>query len=338
MLGTNGAVGAVSDLGVLGAWPRLSLEIFVPRSEEGVSELCEPLLRELAAFGPAFVGLSGYDLGSVSPGARIAAFAQGHALRLQLHLTCAGTSQARAAWLVDECVRAGVRDVLLLPGDAAGAPASQGTAAAAPAAHGFGSLLELLRFVKQRAGSALRCAVPGYPHGSTGELGDYFGDVQQLRLQLRAGAEVVLCQPVYEPGAVAALAADLGDDLRGVTLAATLLPLQSKTEVARLVRGLGLSLPAWLRARLESAPNDEAVRTLGDETLARLAAGLRGLRMPGGAALGLHVATLNAADSPALLRAAGFAPLCHRTNGPGIVPPSRGGGRGNPLTRAGAAG
>lgn len=303
--------------------PRVSLELFVPRSREGVNELCEPLLREMAAFGPAFVGLSGYNLGSASPGASIAAFAQGHALRLQLHLTCAGTSQARAAWFVDECLRAGVRDVLLLPRDAGAAPAalSLGNGTAAAAGQGFGSLLELLRFVKQRAGPALRCAVPGYPPGSRGELGDYAKDVQQLRLQLRAGAETVLCQPVYDASAVAALAADLGEDLRDVTLAATVLPLRSGTEVARLTRGLGLTLPSWLRSQLDAATNDETVRALGDETVAKLAAELRALRLPAGAQLGLHVATLNAAASPALLRAIGFAPLGHRTCGPRVAPP-----------------
>jgi len=226
--------------------PRLSVEVFVPRSEDGVRTLCEPLLREMAGRGPAFVGLSGYELGGEGEGAEVAACIQAQGLRLQLHLECAGTTRARAAWFVDECARAGVRDVLLLAGEAKAVP------------DGFGSVLELLRFLKERAGGALRCAVAGYPRGSAGPLGDYVKDLEQLKQQLQAGADCVMCQPVYDAQAVQGLASDLGDALRGATLLPTLLPIQSKTGFTRLVHGLGLSPPAWLLAQIDAAQSDEA--------------------------------------------------------------------------------
>lgn len=292
--------------------PRLSLEVFVPRSEKGVSELCEPLLRQLCDFGPALLSLSGYQLGEAGGGSRIAAAVQSHAVRLQLHLPRTGTTRARAAWVVDECARAGVRDLLLLPGHAS----------ANPGPDEFGTLLELVRFIKEKSAGAVRCAVPGYPRGSTGECGVYEEDLQQLRLQLRAGASCVLCQPVYDASAISALVADLGDDLAGCTLSPTLLPIQSNTEFSRVTRGLGLTPPAWLRSQLQSARSDDAVRQVSTAALSKLATALRGMPLPVNTELVLHVATLNGADSLDVLRTAGFTPLVHRTRGPGLAPRS----------------
>ena len=121
--------------------------------------------------------------------------------------------------------------------------------------------------------------------------------------------------------AVAELVADLGADLSGAVLLPTMLPLGSRTGFARIVRGLRLSPPAWLMAQVEAARSDEEVRKVSDAALAKLARDLCNLHLPAGAELSLHVATLNSTDSAALLRAAGFHPLHHRTRGPALAPP-----------------
>ena len=124
-----------------------------------------------------------------------------------------------------------------------------------------------------------------------------------------------------EAGLLWELVADLGADLSGAVLLPTMLPLGSRTGFARIVRGLRLSPPAWLMAQVEAARSDEEVRKVSDAALAKLARDLCNLHLPAGAELSLHVATLNSTDSAALLRAAGFHPLHHRTRGPALAPP-----------------
>ncbi|KAL1515146.1 hypothetical protein AB1Y20_004207 [Prymnesium parvum] len=271
-----------------------SLEIFAPRSAAGVEELLRGRLPEFAKRGPRFVGVSG----AASSGTlRLAAeLRNSFAIAAQLHLPRAGASEAELGAAIDAAMRVGVRDVLLL----GGAPGTLHSAGGGD----FASAAAAVKFVKAKYGELLRVAVCGFPRGTSGEAGDYLADLKELQKQVEAGAETVICLPVFETRAFTDFVADVAKmSLRCVVLPG-LLPIREPAEFQRICRSLHLTPPAWLLARLADAA---AAPSCGDALFVSLVRELKaaGHSWP-------HVYTLNAASTLSLLDAAGYTPLAHR--------------------------
>ena len=152
-----------------------SLEIFAPRSSAGVDELLRSRLAEFAKRGPKFISVSG----SVASGAlRIAEDIRNkYSIRPQLHVQRSGSTESSVTVMLDDALKAGVRDVLLLGGE-------PGTLNTALGNGDFKSTGDMVMFIKARYGEQLRVAVCGFPRGTVGEAGDYTADLAELTKQV----------------------------------------------------------------------------------------------------------------------------------------------------------
>jgi methylenetetrahydrofolate reductase (NADPH) len=281
-----------------------SFELFTPRSAVGVEELLQPRgrLSVYAAYGPSFVSVSGPAGGgtlAVLEGVR-----KGHCLRTQLHLPRADLQADGVTALVDSAMRLGVTDALVL----GGAPGSLRPASGG----GFGSAAELVAFLKKRYGARLRVAVCGYPRGTCGEAGDYAADLAQLAKQVAAGAESVVCLPVFAAAVHTAYVADARGAGVDAPIVPGVLPLGAPAEFRRICRALHVTPPEDVErvlAAAEATPAaaDETARAAGRTRFASLVGELRAA-----GACAPHVYTLNSTHTLDALAAAGFRPLKHR--------------------------
>jgi len=271
-----------------------SLEIFAPRSSAGVDELLRSRLAEFAKRGPKFISVSG----TVASGAlRIAEDIRAkYCIRPQLHVQRAGSTTASITALLDALLGAGVHDVLLLGGE----PGTLNK----PAGGEFGSTAEMVSFIKGRYGEQIKVAVCGFPRGTLGEAGEYAADLAELSKQVAAGAESVVCLPVFEAHAFAAFVSDLAKAGLGCPVLPGLLPLREASEFHRMCRALHVTPPAWL---VDQLSENQAAAAFGDSLFCSLVSELKqmGHSSP-------HVYTLNAASTLSLMDSAGYKPLAHR--------------------------
>tara|TARA_B110001452_G_scaffold255244_1_gene247498 strand:- start:117 stop:1001 length:885 start_codon:yes stop_codon:yes gene_type:complete len=265
---------------------RISLEVFVPRSEVGVAQLRERL-AEWVALGPTLLSVSGApDSVTLELAQQVQ---QTHCVRVQLQLTGEMTVAA-ALEFVEQALSRGLCDVLLPPG------AAEHTMA-------------LVSTLKARFGNQVRVAVSVLLHAAASE---HAATVKQLALQVAAGAELVQCVPCFEAATVTRFVADVRAAGVQCEVVAGLMPIRSHAELKRAARQLGIEVPAWLQTELRALA-DTAVPAYGDQLCARLCTEL----MADGVVP--LVCTLNQRDTLAMLQTAGYRPLKHRT-GQALVP------------------
>ena len=243
----------------------LSIELFTPRSAQGVDDLLAAggRLSEFAALGPSFVSVSGPSL-KILEHLRAA-----HSIRPQLQISRPEATVESVTSLLDSGLRVGVHDVLIVGSRAAGHSSSGG----------FASTSDLVRFIKERYGDRMCVAVCGYPRGAGGELSDYSADLKALAQQVSTGAELVVCMPCFDAGTYATFVADaraLGvrcDLLPGV------LPVGAVgSEFRRVCRAIAVEVPAWLDEQIRACTTTEcalAPRDLDPQTASARASSAR---------------------------------------------------------------
>ena len=275
-----------------------SFEFFAPRSAVGVEEFLAPkgCLDSFAQLGPALISVSGSAPASLK---MLEHVKKAHCIRPQLHLPRAELTEQGALALVESALRIGVQDVLVT----GGLPGSMQPASGS----GFGSVLDLVRCLKQKFGTQLRVAVSGFPRGTCGEAGSYEADLSQLRQQVDAGAELVLCLPTFDAASHLSFAAEVQRAGIACFVKPGILPLCASSDLRRICRALSLTPPAEVWKQLDGISSELALRQLADASFERMAAELHG-----GGAAPPHVYTLNSLTALQGLKAAGFVPLKHR--------------------------
>lgn len=260
-----------------------------------MDELLRSRLAEFAKRGPKFISVSG----TVSGGAlRIAEdIRTKYSIRPQLHVQRAGSTGASVAGMLDMALKVGVRDVLLLGGE-------PGTLNNVAGGSEFASTADMVAFIKSRYGEQIKVAVCGFPRGSVGEAGEYSADLKELTKQVAAGAESVVCLPVFEAHAFATFVSDVSKAGLQCTVLPGLLPLREASEFHRMCRALHVTPPAWL---VDQLSENQAASTFGDSLFCNLVNELKQLGH-----CSPHVYTLNAASTLSLMDSAGYKPLAHR--------------------------
>lgn len=279
-----------------------SLELFTPRTASGVDDFLAPggRLSSFAALGPAFVGVSGPASGSTVR--VLEAVRKTHCLRPQLHLPRADLTEEVVAHLVDDALRVGVGDVLVI----GGVPGSlQPTGATAGR---FGAASDLVRFLKQKYAGKVRVAVSGYPRGTCGEAGGYEADVAELKQQAHAGAELIVSMPIFDASTYAQFITDIRAAGVSCPVLPGILPLCEASEFGRICRALHVTPPPELERALIEARDATAVASLSERRLAGL---VRELAQQGAAPP--HFYTLNGLSALRAMTGAGYRPLKHRS-------------------------
>lgn len=278
----------------------LSVELFTPRSDQGIADLLEKggRLAAYAALGPSFVSVYGKSLPILEHVRNV------HCIRPQLQLSRCDSTVESITSTLDAGLRVGVRDALIL----AGAPGQKPARGQRQSAEGFESTLELVRFIKGRYGDRVRVAVCGYPQGTHGELDSYEADLLALAQQVAAGAELVVCLPCFDGETHTKYAADARVAGVNCPLLPGVLPVGSnEADFRRTCRAMAVDVPAWLDEQIRAVPTANGLTDFGNALLVRL---VRRLQAQGAAPP--HVYTLNSAAVLESLALAGFLPLKHR--------------------------
>jgi methylenetetrahydrofolate reductase (NADPH) len=228
---------------------RFSLEVFPPRSADGLGALWDTVVQ-LGALDPLFVSVT-YGAGGSdrhrsfdairtvgSTGAVVAG-----------HLTCVGQSIADVDSVVDRYGALGVEHVVALRGD----PPDGAGSAYAPHADGYQRTADLVAAVKRRA--AFDVAVSAYPerHPQSPSLAH---DLDVLAEKVAAGADRAITQMFFDNeqflrhrDRVAARGLD-------IPLVPGVFPIHSFPAVARFAERCGATIPHTVAERFAGLDDD----------------------------------------------------------------------------------
>lgn len=267
--------------------PVFSFEFFPPKDEEGRRRLHDTILA-LKPLGPDFVSVT-YGAGGSTRELTIELVTEikrDHGIEAMAHLTCVGHTADELSAILDRLAEAGVENVIALRGDP---PRGQRTFTAT--AGGFAHGSELAAFVRSRWPFCVLGAT--YPEGHI-DLQDVENDIRYAKHKQEIGVEVLITQLFFDTADYvrfvdrarrAGVTVPIVPGVMPITGAAQ---LSSKGMFARC----GARIPDLLRRRIEAAPSDEAVTSIG---IAWALGQCRDLLASG--APGVHFYTLNRSRS-----------------------------------------
>lgn len=176
--------------------PSFSFEFFPPKTQEGVNNLLETVVR-LQDFRPSFVSVT-YGAGG---GSRELTRAVVHSIQEKgiptvPHLTCVGHTEAELETILEGYVAAGARAVLALRGDA------PRNVAYDPTKDAFKHASELVRFIRawedrQHLSQRLTIGVAGFPEGHP-ESRNRIREMDFLKAKVDEGADYICTQLFFD--------------------------------------------------------------------------------------------------------------------------------------------
>ncbi len=240
--------------------PVFSFEFFPPKTPEGERQLLATVeaLRPLA---PAFVSVT-YGAGgstrrrTVELVTRLKREVEVEAVA---HVTCAGSSRAEIASVLDEVAAAGVQNVLALRGDP-----PQGVRTFEPHPEGFRYASELVAFIRSEPSRWPFCVgAAAYPEGHV-ETRDLEADLAHLKLKVEAGADFLVTQLFFDNSYFFRFLERARAAGIRVPVLPGIMPFTSVEQVERFTLLCGAAIPPLLRAAMEARRGDlEASLQLG---------------------------------------------------------------------------
>jgi methylenetetrahydrofolate reductase (NADPH) len=261
--------------------PALSVEVFPPKTPNGLSQLCGACDR-LAVLQPEFVSVTCRP----GPNARHRTYETVKAIRARLdaaigvvpHITGVGSTRQD----IRECLAAygslGIDQFVVIRGDRA--PDSP------PGDFAYAS--ELVAFIRAEGHTHARLHVAAHPEVHP-EAPSAAADLAAFQGKVRAGADAAITQYLY--GADPYLYFVEDSRRMGVTVPIVpgIMPITNYERLARFSETAGVEIPRWLRKRLQDLTREPArLRAFGLDVVGRLCAQLLELGAPG-----LHFYTLN---------------------------------------------
>jgi methylenetetrahydrofolate reductase (NADPH) len=279
--------------------PRLTFEIFPPKSPEALAQLYGTV-GELCAHHPLFISVT-YGAGG-STREQSLEIADAIRRRFQVpvtaHFTCVGSTLAQVRDWLGQAERRGIENIMALRGDP-----PQGQARFQPTPGGLRYASELVALIKEEF-PRFGVGVAGYPETHQEALSPE-ADLENLKRKVDSGGDVVYTQLFY----------DNADFLRfrqrcqaigiRVPIVPGLLPVLSLKQIQRITTLCKARLPDDLVAGLQRYEHDPAGQTnVGIEHCIRQCEGLIQAGVPG-----IHFYVLNRSDTVRrILAALGMVP------------------------------
>ena len=284
------AAGCVSVMKIVdllsGSNPGFSFEYFPPKDAHGMLALFETI-RRLKPYRPAFVSVT-YGAGGSTRALTVELVRHiklDTGIETMAHLTCVGASRAELAQTLGLLRDSGIQNVLALRGDP-----PPGTAAFEPTRGGFAHASELVEFI--RANYDFCIAAACYPEKHV-EATSLNVDLENLKRKVDAGVDFLLTQLFFDNRDYLSFverARAIGIDQ---PIIPGIMPVTSRSQLARFTAMCGAHIPASLRDRLQAAGDDtEAVRRVGVEHATEQCRALLAAGVPG-----IHLYTLNRSPS-----------------------------------------
>jgi methylenetetrahydrofolate reductase (NADH) len=224
--------------------PLFSIELYPPRTPEGVSALKDKLV-EIAAHHPDYISVTYGAAGGTRHTTReICAFIK-HELGVEAmaHLTCVSHSRGEIEEVLAGLHAEGIENIMALRGDP-----PRGQQRFVPPEDGFAYAMELVHAIRAHGGFGI--GVAGYPEGHP-EAPAYEVSLRHQIEKVQAGADFIVSQLFMDN-------ADFlrwRDDLRraGITVPIVpgILPALSAKQIGGFAALCGAAVPAALRVGLE---------------------------------------------------------------------------------------
>jgi methylenetetrahydrofolate reductase (NADPH) len=263
--------------------PSFSVELFPPRTPEGVAKL-PSVINQLAALGPKYFSVTHGAGGSDQDGTyeTLLTIVEHSGVEVAPHLTCMGSTHANIAAHLRRYREAGVKRIVALRGDL---PA---TAMSASAPGEFHYANELVSFIREMHGDHFQIEVAAYPEMHP-QAANPTADFENFCRKVQAGADSAITQLFYNADAYFSFVDRCVKAGVTIPIIPGIMPITGFANITRFCGGCGADLPRWIRLRLEELENDKAaLQDFGAEVVTRLCETL--LR---GGAPGLHFYTVN---------------------------------------------
>jgi methylenetetrahydrofolate reductase (NADPH) len=270
--------------------PTISFEFMAPRDEKEVDVL-ERTIAALAGHAPDWVSVTYRVRTGEKTLELVTRIKRQYHIEAMAHLTCANTSD-RTRQLLNWMEREGVANVLALRGDppATGEP----FVPADPRLLHATDLITLVRGSGYRFGIGAACSAEKHP-----ESPDMDHEFRYMKMKVESGAHFLITQLFFDNRFYFDLVRRAREAGITVPIVPGLMPVPSRRSLEVMTAMSGASVPAKLRAAIDAAPDDDAIRSIGVKHCIAQCAELLEKGVPG-----LHFYTFNRARAPIEILAA----------------------------------
>lgn len=272
--------------------PVISFEIFPPKTSKGMENLYN-VISDLVKLGPDYITVTYGAMGTTRDKTlEIATLIKDKfGVDSACHLTCVGSSRSELDTILSLIYDAGIRNIVAIRGDP---PSGEITFVPPEDGYRYGS--ELVRHIRsfetdRDMKGYFGIAVGGYPEKHL-EASDIETDIENLKLKIEAGADIVKTQLFFDNSYYF----DFVDRVRRAGIAVPiipgLMPILSAKQITRITSMCGSSIPEELRNKLDEAEgNDGEERNIGVSQCIKQARELLDSGVPG-----LHFYVLNKSE------------------------------------------
>ncbi len=267
--------------------PAWSIEFFPPRDDDAERQF-GVALSELAPMEPTFASVTYGALGSTKSRTRdvVVQMNADYGFPTMAHLTCVGHTRAEITALLDDYAARGVLNILALGGD----PPADGTAADGDFLHAL-ELVEVVRAHPAGFGVGVAAHPELHPRSP-----DRASDRRHLAAKL-ARSDFAITQFFFDADDYLRLVDELAALGCHRPIIPGVMPFVSAPGLYRMAEMNRTHVPDEIRRALDAAAGPDEVAAIGVEVATRLAQRLLEAGAPG-----IHLYTLNRADSVRLIR------------------------------------
>ena len=230
--------------------PRISFELFPPRTDEGLTEL-EKRLPKLLALQPSLVTVT-YGAGG-SNRARTLQIASkiqnSYDVETAHHLTCVGSTKAQIDQILKDIQANNIENIVALRGDP---PRGQLHFEAIAGGYDHGN--ELVEHISRHGGFGI--AVAGYPEKHL-EAPDIETDVLNLKRKVDSGADIIITQLYYDNKYYYEFRNRCESIGIHTPIIPGLMPILNLEQIQRITSMCGASMPKKLLGQLEECGGDQ---------------------------------------------------------------------------------
>eukprot|EP00796_Vickermania_ingenoplastis_P006651 gene6651-4768_t len=239
--------------------PYISFEFFPPRESE--HELIDTRMPLFVQQGPVFLDVTWGAGGSTSEKTMhiCSTLHKNYPnLPVNMHLTCTNMPKGLLFEALEFAKTNGIRNVVALRGDP---PAGQEFHAVED---GFGSAVDLVKYIRATYGDFFCITVSGYPEGHPSKLDsdgriseeDFAAELAYLKTKVDAGADLIITQLFYDAKLFIRFVKRCREIGITIPILPGILPFNGYKSLMRMVSLCKTYLPADVKAKLEELKDD----------------------------------------------------------------------------------
>ncbi len=265
--------------------PAISFELFPPKTEKGMENLKQVVLK-LRRLEPQYFSVT-YGAGGSTQERTFSTvdWLREQGIDTAPHLSCIGTEKNEILEILKHYQAQGIRRIVALRGDL---PSGSGLG-------GLGELNfanELVALIRQSFGDDFHIEVAAYPEFHP-QAENASLDLDNFKRKVESGAHGAITQYFYNADAYWRFLDDCKQRDIEIPIVPGIMPITNYNSLARFSDACGAEIPRWIRKRLESYGDDlSSIQEFGAEVVTQLCQQL----LDGGAP-GLHFYTMNQSGS-----------------------------------------